>query len=174
MESTAAIYYRTMTGNTREIALRISSLFGERVKGCYDVAKVGFPDWKNHDILLFGTCTWDIGQLPAGWEKLESLLNDPFIRSKKIALFGLGDQGSYPDTFVDGLGMLYHSFRKAGCTIYGRWPADGYTFALSKALENTTFAGLVLDENQQPELTEIRMNLWVQQLKKEMNLSEGG
>ncbi|HQH41223.1 MAG TPA: flavodoxin domain-containing protein, partial [Bacteroidales bacterium] len=75
MESTAAIYYRTMTGNTREIALRISSLFGERVKGCYDVAKVGFPDWKNHDILLFGTCTWDIGQLPAGWEKLESLLN---------------------------------------------------------------------------------------------------
>lgn len=170
MGLTAAIYYRTMTGNTKEIALRISELFGGRIKGCYDIVKDGFPDWQKHDILLFGTCTWDIGQLPTGWENLESLLKDALIRKKKIALFGLGDQGSYPDSFSDGLGILYQWFRKAGCKVYGRWPAEGYTYAFSLAEENGGFAGLVLDEHQQPELSETRMKIWVEQLKKELNL----
>lgn len=169
MESTVAIYYRTMTGNTREAALRISELFGDRTKGCFDIVKDGFPDWEKHDILLFGTCTWDVGQLPPGWEKLGILLNNSLIQGKKIALFGLGDQGSYPDSFSDGLGILYQWFRKAGCKIYGRWPTEGYTYAFSRAEENGVFAGLVLDNNQQPELSETRIKTWVEQVKKEMN-----
>ena len=33
-------------------------------------------------------------------------MDDLDLSGKKVAVFGLGDQEAYPDTFVDGLGIL--------------------------------------------------------------------
>lgn len=170
MKATAAIYYRTMTGNTHKVALRIADLFHDTVTGCYEISKHGFLDWEKHHILIFGTPTWDIGMLPDGWDLLDTILKNPLLKYKKIALFGLGDQGSYPDSFADGLGILYHLFREAGCTIYGRWPVSGYSFAYSRAAEHNYFPGLVVDNNQQANLTDERIRQWVKQIKKEFHL----
>ena len=60
------------------------------------------------------------------------LKNIEFLR-KKVALFGLGDQEGYADTFVDALGILFTIVSDRGAEIIGRWPQEGYSFSSSKA-----------------------------------------
>lgn len=170
MKPAIAIYYATMTGSTEEAAFHIASLLGKYVSCCCNIDDKGLEGWEKADVLMFGTCTWDIGKLPSGWKVLDTIANHPLLVQKKIALFGLGDQGSYPDSFSDALGILYRFFRKSGCTIIGRWPADGYEFYFSKALDRNFFYGLVLDENQQPELSEMRTRRWVEQIRNELQI----
>ncbi|KES14158.1 hypothetical protein GASC598B02_001870 [Gilliamella apicola SCGC AB-598-B02] len=45
------------------------------------------------------------------------------------------------------------------------------SFEASKSLvDDTHFVGLAIDEDRQPELTEERINNWVNQVKTEMNI----
>jgi flavodoxin I len=54
------------------------------------------------------------------------------IREKKIALFGLGDQIEYPESFVDGMGTVFCRlpFKQ---NVVGFWPTKGYSYYFSTA-----------------------------------------
>jgi flavodoxin I len=52
----------------------------------------------------------------------------------------------------------------------GYWSTDGYDFSDSKALRNGKFCGLALDDDNQPDLTDKRIQQWVGQLKTEFGL----
>jgi len=59
-------------------------------------------------------------------------------------LFGVGDQVSYEDTFVDGMNILYEIVKKNGASIVGdKWPAESYDFSESLSLKDGNFIGLV-------------------------------
>lgn len=55
--------------------------------------------------------------------------------------------------------------------VVGFWPIKGYSFYYSTAEMDGKFVGLAIDEDSQPELTEERINKWVEQLKGEFKLN---
>ena len=81
-----------------------------------------------------------------------------------MALFGLGDQFGYPDTFCDAMRYLYDKVIERGGTITGYWPVDGYTFDASTAVFDGYFVGLAIDEVNQSDLTVERIEAWCNQL----------
>ncbi|MBO5681331.1 MAG: flavodoxin, partial [Lentisphaeria bacterium] len=57
-----------------------------------------------------------------------------------------------------------------GAEIIGKTSSAGYTHCCSAAAEGDLFCGLVLDDNNQPELTPDRIAAWVEQIKKEAGI----
>jgi flavodoxin I len=87
-----------------------------------------------------------------------------------VAIFGLGDQVLYPDHFVDSMQIIKKEFDLIGANLVGRWPVEGYYHTNSEAIEDGKFIGLALDEDQQPELTDQRIDKWVMQIVNESGL----
>ena len=69
----------------------------------------------------------------------------------------------YADYFLDAMGWLHERVLKAGATIIGEWSTEGYDFEASLAAndDKTYFCGLGIDEDQQIELSDERINNWV-------------
>jgi len=89
---------------------------------------------------------------------------------KTVALYGLGDQEKYPGNFVDALGTLYEFVTARGARVVGFWPSDGYDFIASKAEEEGEFFGLVLDQDNQKQLTDDRLATWLRLISGEFGL----
>lgn len=93
------------------------------------------------------------------------------LQVKTVALFGTGDQVGYPDTFLDGMGMLYETFQYRGAKFIGFWPTQGYDFTSPlPLLDHDHFVGLAIDEDNQPELTDERIKEWCKMIKPELGL----
>merc|ERR1712078_900221 len=87
---------------------------------------------------------------------------------KKVAIFGVGDSGSYSDNFCDATGELYECFTKQGAEIIGGTSADdGFDYTESKGVVDGNFVGQVFDEDNYYDASEERANAWVEQLKGE-------
>ena len=55
------------------------------------------------------------------------------LAGKKVAIFGLGDQGGYGDNFCDAMDELKTCFEGRGAAIVGSWSTDGYDHMESKS-----------------------------------------
>ena len=86
-------------------------------------------------------------------------------------MFGMGDQGGYPDTYQDAIGMVYLKMLTRGAEgKIGFTSTDTHDFEESKGVIDGQFSGLALDDDCQPELTEQRVKDWVAQLKAELGV----
>ena len=83
----------------------------------------------------------------------------------------MGDQIGYADWFQDALGMLNEQLSPTGAYMIGQWPNLGYEFNESKALtpDKKHFVGLSIDDETQYELTDSRIEQWLEQLSNEIN-----
>lgn len=97
-------------------------------------------------------------------------LDDISFQGKKVAYFGLGDQLGYDENFVDAIGILEAKISALGGATVGYWSTEGYDFQQSKAVKNSKFVGLALDETSQSDLSEKRIKAWVAQIKQEFGL----
>lgn len=170
---TVAVVYGSMFGATERIAEVVADLLRARLGQdvpCLDAAWSEVERLQEYDLLLIGACTWNIGQLPHGWESQLDDLAALDLRGTTVALFGTGDQLGYPDTFLDSLGMLAGAVRSAGARLVGSWPTDGYEFTASLALEDGAFVGLALDDDNQPDATLPRIAAWVAQVMDEVGI----
>lgn len=169
-----AIIFGTDTGNTEEIANRIAKQFEALgvEADLHDVTDVGPEVFEPCDLLILGIPTWDFGGIQADWEDLESMLTALDLSGKTIALYGLGDQFGYGDYFVDAMGWLYNNLKASGAQFIGFWPTEGYEFDASLATldDGKTFCGLAVDEDQQFDQTDQRIDGWVTQVVSEYNL----
>ena len=159
------LFYATDTGNTRTVAKLIKQQFTEGEVKLYNVTKAGAEDLESCDALIFGTPTLGDGELPETLEAFLPALESAELSDKPVALFGLGDQVNYPKEFVDALGILYRKLKKLGVKFNGFWPLDGYKFEKSRAVVDGKFVGLVIDQDNQEDLTEGRVSAWVKQVK---------
>lgn len=159
------IFYGSSTGDTERIAWLIQKKIGLHKAILHDITESTAEDLKLYSFLIMGISTWGIGKLQDDWDIFLPELKKIDYSGKKLALFGLGDQESYPDTFADALGILYDSIKSSGFSISGEWPLDGYEFNHSKAERNGKFVGLVLDERNQSDLTEERVTSWLISLR---------
>ena len=160
MKSTIVIY-GSSTGSCQSIAETIASkLCAEAI----DVANLDNDVIANHDNLILGTSTWGAGEMQDDWYDGVKTLKAAGLAGKTVALFGCGDSESYPDTFVGGMAELYNAARKAGAGIVGAVSVDGYTFDDSESVVDGKFVGLALDEVNEDDKTDERIDAWVQQI----------
>ncbi|MDR2475559.1 MAG: flavodoxin [Bacteroidales bacterium] len=166
--SKIGIFYGSSGGNTQQVAQRIAKKLNVGAGDIYDVGKSSASDLSIYDFLLFGTSTWGLGDLQDDWEDFITTVASADLTGKKIALFGCGDSLSYPDTFCDAIGKIYHEV-KDKTSVTGFSATDGYSFDSSEAVVNNQFVGLVLDEDNESNLTESRIEVWTAQLKQELD-----
>jgi len=114
------------------------------------------------DNLVLGTSTWGAGELQDDWYDGLNVLKGANLQGKTIALFGCGDSQSYSDTFVGGIGELYDGLKASGAIFVGSVPTDGYTFDDSSAVVNGQFVGLPLDDVNEDDKTDARIDAWVE------------
>ena len=132
----------------------------------FNVDSAEKQDIEKCDYLIFGLSTWGLGDMQDDWEDFMSTLQETDISKKKTALFGLGDQEVYAESFVDGMGHLYNMI-KDKTNIVGEWPADDYRFSDSTALHKDKFVGLAIDQDNEASRSDERIRKWVAVLKKE-------
>lgn len=163
-------YGGNLKGSTFQAAQSIVKRFGEGVASLHNVSNATREDLEKYQYLILGTSAWGIGEMHQDWERFIDVLVEADINDKKIALFGLGDQVEYPESFVDGMGTVFCRlpFKE---NVVGYWSTKGYSFYFSTAERNGNFVGLAIDEDSQPELTEERITKWVDQLKTELQLN---
>lgn len=154
------IFYGSTTGTTEMVAEKVGALLGADVMPAAEIDKV-----ENYDFVIFATSTWGMGDLQDDWFGALEALAGKNLSGKKVALIGVGDQVSFGDTFVDGMGTIYEEIKDKGITLVGKTSVDGYDFSSSKAVVDGEFAGLVIDENNQSELTEERIAAWVEKVR---------
>jgi len=167
------IFFGTDTGNTRKVAKQIAKQLGDLVGKPENIKNVGVDDLLAYDVLILGSPTYGDGELPGltagtsteSWEEFMPNLAGADFTGKTIALYGLGDQEGYPDNFVDALGMIYDAFADCGANIIGFTSTEGYTYNSSKAAMGDEFVGLVLDEDNQKDLSEGRLQAWLKQIE---------
>ncbi len=169
--SKVGLFYGTQTGNTQTAAETIQqALGGDSVVTLHDIADAETDDFAAYDYIIVGCPTWNIGELQSDWEGFYDELDEVDFSGKKVAYFGAGDQIGYADNFQDAMGILEEKISELGGTTVGYWPTDGYEFDDSKAVRNGKFVGLALDEDNQSELTDERIQSWTNQLKQEFGL----
>ncbi len=158
------IFYGSSTGNTESVAKSIA----EKLKAeSYNVDKNPIDEIQQCQNLVLGTSTWGLGDLQDDWEAFLPALVKTDLTGKTIALFGLGDSSSYPDTFVNGMGTIYEALKDKGCTIVGRINPDEYDFDDSSANVDGKFVGLPLDEDNEYDQTGKRVEKWLEQISSE-------
>jgi flavodoxin I len=168
MSSKITIFYGSTTGNTKSAAEKIKEQMGEAE--LVDAADLSKDILESSDILILGTSTWGIGDIQDEWAGSLDILSGASLSGKKAAVFGLGDQYSYTDSFVDGMRDLYDATKQAGAEIIGEWPTDGYTFTTERPVIDDKFVGLALDEDNESDKTDERITKWVSQIKEEAGI----
>lgn len=160
------IFYGSTGGATSDAAHEIAGVLSSRgfEVDVMNIAYVTKDMLRRYERIIFGTSTWGMGVLQEDWDDIIDHLADIDFSNKQVALFGTGDQEIYPDTFVDGLGILFEKVTESNATVVGRWSRDGYKFRESRGLVDNKFVGLVLDEDNQHLHTSARIRDWVGQL----------
>ena len=159
------LFYDSDTGNTRKVAKMICKHFDDGDIELKSITKVVPADFDQYSAFILGTPTLGEGELPENWDAFLPELDAMDFSGKTIALFGLGDQVEYAHEFVDGLGILYEKFESLGASFIGFWPLEGYEYDISRGELDGEFAGLVLDQDNQADLTPGRVETWIAQVK---------
>lgn len=178
--SRIGLFFGTDTGKTRKVAKMIKKMFDDDTMAApLNVNRAEAEIFVSYDYLILGTPTLGEGLLPGksadceneSWEEFLPLIEDQDFTGKTIALYGLGDQVGYATEFVDALIELYDFFSERGASIVGAWSTDGYEFEHSEALIDDKFVGLALDLDNQSNLTEERLKIWLASIARDFDLN---
>ncbi len=164
--SKTLVVYGSSTGTCEGIANTIAEKLGAEVVNVSNLTKEQAEAAGN---LILGTSTWGAGDMQDDWYDGLDTLKGCDLTGKKIALFGCGDSASYSDTFCGGMREIYDGLQDKGATFIGAVSTDGYTFDDSASVEDGKFVGLALDEDNESDKTEDRINAWIEQIKPELS-----
>jgi flavodoxin I len=162
------LFWGSDTGMTEEIVNILVDLIGADIVDSINVFNASIENFDAYDTLILGLSTWYDGELQSDWDEFFEQFQQIDFTNKTVALFGLGDQEGYAEFFIDGLGIIGTVVQKNGGKLVGKWKTKGYDYEASKAvLEEGWFLGLAIDEDNQPQQTDERLEQWVAQLKEE-------
>lgn len=161
-----AIFYSFNTQKTARVAKLIVSKFPQGAVEEVNVETTNGDEFRKYDNFILGSSTWWEGELPNHWDEFRPALEDLDLKGKTFAFFGLGDQVKYPDYFGDAIGTLKNIVVDGGAQAVGSASIEGFTFDRSGAIENGRFVGAMVDEDNQADLTEARIDAWLLDVKK--------
>lgn len=165
--SKIGIFYGSSTGSTSEVAQRLGKALGAEAN-IFDVASASAAEAAAFDVLLLGSSTWGIGDLQDDWEDFLPKLAEQPLSGKKVALFGCGDADSYPDSFCEALAKIKEGLADAGVTFIGAISPEGYSYDATASEEDGKLIGLCIDEANQSDLTDERIEKWVALIQPEL------
>lgn len=165
-----AIFFGPLDGAVHRVADKVKALIGEDKVDMVPVKDATVADLKKYDKIIFGISTvgketWHSTYSNVDWANFLPEIAKTTYEGKTIAIFGLGDHVTYASTFVNHIGLLAHELMENGAVLVGQVPAENYEFDESEALVDGKFLGLPVDEDFEPELTDERVNNWVEQIR---------
>jgi flavodoxin I len=165
------LFYGTQTGNTELIASKIQQELGADIVDLWNVKDATAEDMAQYTILILAAPTWYDGEMQADWEDFMPKLESIDFTDKYVGFVALGDQVGYSQYFVDSIGVIAEAVTSRGAQVFGLWPRKGYEFESSKGLYNDEmFWGLVLDFENQGDLTDKRIKQWCAQIREELGI----
>lgn len=167
------LFYGSNTGNTEIDAELIKKIFDRQFPGLvevFDIGQVAPKQMEQYDLLIVGSPTWNIGELQDDWALKFDELDGLNLTGKLVAMYGVGDQFGYPDNYCDAIGIIGRKLEERGAELVGFTDASDYEFDNSLGVEDGVFLGLALDDDNQNNLTEERIDYWVDQLIEDFRL----
>lgn len=173
------LFFGSNTGKTRKVAKAIKKRYDDDTMAApLNVNKATPEDFAQYEYLILGTPTLGEGELPGlscdceaeSWEEFLPQLEGVDFSGKTVAIYGLGDQEGYPDNFLDAMKEIYDVVVEGGAKVVGAWPTDGYEFNASEAVVDGKFVGLALDYDNQSNLSDERLDAWLQQIAPDFGL----
>lgn len=162
---TTGIFFGSSTGMTENIAHIVADKLGIAASDVHNVANASPSEAARYDVLLLGSSTWGSGDLQDDWYDFLQELKKTDLAGKLVGLFGCGDSASFGDTFCNALGTIHQELQQTGCRFIGAIPTDGYSFDDSTAIVEGQFVGCPLDEMNEDDQTEARLDAWIAQLR---------
>lgn len=163
--NTTIVIYGSSTGTCEVLAEKIASKLGCEALNVQNLSADMVAANKN---LILGTSTWGAGELQDDWYDGLKVLQGADLSGKTIAIFGCGDCSSYSDTFVGGMGELYNGLKDSGAQFIGSVETSGYTYDDSEAVIDGKFIGLPLDEINEDDKTDARIDAWITQISPDL------
>jgi len=169
------LFYAPMGGSTEKIAKLVAAELSESKVDVFGIKSDEYLKIGEYDQLLLGIATvgkdtWNSNHPGSGWDKALAHINKLDFKGKTIAIFGLGNSITYPDHFVDAMGILANKLQQQGANIVGQTPVEGYDFNESEAVIDGEFMGLPIDEDNEPELSLDRVKNWIKLISNDMNI----
>jgi flavodoxin I len=170
--SKIAIFFGPENGSVHRVAKLLASKMESQKPDLILINEASAEDLERYDKIIFGISTigrdtWDQKFGNVDWVRFMPTVSSFSFAGKKVAVFGLGDHITYAYHFVNSMGVLAKTLAKNGGELIGKVSPEGYTFQDSEALDGGQFLGLPIDEDFEPELTEGRLDCWVEQLNQE-------
>lgn len=171
MNDKIGLFFGSDTGYTEGVAQQVQEILGKELVNVHDIRRAKPEDFAPYTRLIIGLSTWHDGELQSDWDTFYKDFKTIDFSAKTVAFFGLGDQIGYEEFFIDGVGILGEVVYENGGEIIGVWPTEGYVYEASKAeFEEGWFLGLAIDEDNQPDLTVERVQVWTQQIQEEFGI----
>lgn len=123
-----------------------------------------------YDVLFIGSSTWGQGDVHHEWvdPQLEIESDGIDFTGKTVALFGAGDCVKHGEHFCSALGKLYKTFTNAGANVVGFVDASDYKYESSLAEMDGKLCGLAIDQHNEKEKTNTRIENWISSLKEQI------
>ena len=150
MKSTVVVY-GSSTGTCQSIAEQIASKLGVEALEVTNLTA---------DVVAANE-----NLLQDDWYDGLDVLKGADLSGKTVALFGCGDAESYSDTFCGAMAEIYNVVKEGGANVIGEVSTDGYTFEDSEAVVDGKFVGLALDDVNEDDKTEGRIDAWLESIK---------
>ncbi|EMY8998289.1 flavodoxin FldB [Salmonella enterica] len=160
------LFYGSSTCYTEMAAEKIRDILGPELVTLHNLKDDAPALMEQYDVLILGIPTWDFGEIQGDWEAVWEQLDDLNLEGKIVALYGMGDQLGYGEWFLDALGMLHDKLALKCVKFVGYWPTEGYEFTSNKPViaDGQLFVGLALDETNQYDLSDERIQTWCEQI----------
>ena len=166
------IFYAPSGGSVHKVARLIKQKLVDLQPDLFvisDVTPLRLLDY--HNLILvcstLGRNTWEMEQKDPWSSFLPKMLRIR-LEGRKVAIVGLGDHVSYPNNFVDGMGILGQTIGEIGGQLIGETETRDYIFNDSRALQEGKFIGLPLDEDYEADKTEDRVDNWLERIRPEL------
>ncbi len=163
------LFYGPKGGSTENVAKKMAEKIGTEKVDMLPVKNSKADDLKKYKNIIFGVSTigketWDGYSTASDWDKFRPELEKMDFGDKKVAMFSLGDHVTYPKHFVDALGQLAEILLPQNANIIGYVDTDEYEFEESTGIYAGKFIGLPIDEDFEPELTDERIQKWLDKI----------
>ncbi len=167
------LFYGPLGGSTEKVAKKVAAALGNENVDLIPARNAKAADIEKYENVIYGLSTigketWESDKSANDWDVFLPEVEKVDYSNKAVAMFGLGDQITYDLHFVDSLGILANRIMPKGAKIIGRVETEGYDFRESQAVIDGKFIGLPVNEDFEPELTDERVNNWVEKIKKEL------
>lgn len=157
------ILYGSSTGNTKDVAELIAMKMN--IENVFDVAVFPAAKVEKYQKLILGSSTLGVGELQDDWVNFLPELIKQNLSGKIISIFGLGDVDCFSSSFVDAIGIIYSALKNTGAKIIGEVDVKDYNFCDSAAVVEGKFVGLPLDQDNESDKTEERIDKWINAIK---------